>query len=80
MARENRSRVDTLTERSIGGIVPLSPIFKTHWTIYFFHEAIIHGPDHFEDFLADVQRDLIDHYMGPTSVKLPFRNRQMWLY
>ena len=76
MAKENKSFVDILTERSIDGIVPLSPIFKTHWTIYFFNEAIIRGPDHFEDFLADVQRDLTDHYMGPTLVKLPFRNRQ----
>ncbi|OCL07270.1 hypothetical protein AOQ84DRAFT_377843 [Glonium stellatum] len=72
VAKENRSRVETLTKRSIGGIVPLSPIFKAHWTISFFQEAVIHGPDHFEDFLADMQRDLIDHYMGPTMVILGF--------
>jgi hypothetical protein len=65
VATDNKSQIDNLSRRSVGGIVPLNPVFKTHWTISFFNEAITRGPD-MASFLAELQGEAMNNYMIPT--------------
>ncbi|KAF4624254.1 hypothetical protein G7Y89_g13919 [Cudoniella acicularis] len=71
VTKENKCHIDTLTSRSVGGIVPLCPIFKTYWTVSFFNEAIAHGPD-MASFLAELQDEAKNTYMIPTVAILGF--------
>ncbi|RFU74217.1 general substrate transporter, partial [Trichoderma arundinaceum] len=46
----NRARVEVLTDRSIWGIIPISPAFNTYWTATFFNDILINGPRRFEEY------------------------------
>jgi hypothetical protein len=65
---DNKCIVETLTSRSIGGIVPISELFNTHWTVAIFNEVLNHGPD-MANFLSELQNEARAEYMLPTSVK-----------
>jgi hypothetical protein len=69
VTKENKCHVDPLTGRSVGGIVPLDPVFNTYWTLSFFNEIIAHGPD-VGSFLSELQGEAWNSYMIPTLVFL----------
>jgi hypothetical protein len=71
VAKGNKCHVDILTDRSIGGIVPLCPVFKMYWTVSFFNEAITYGPD-MQRFFAELQCEASNNYIVPTSVYFQF--------
>lgn len=59
----NRPQVETLTTRSISGIVPLSDMFNTYWIAAFFTEAMTYGPN-VSQFLSELQREA-GNYVAP---------------
>jgi hypothetical protein len=55
--------VETLTTRSISGIVPLSDMFNTYWIAAFFTEAMTYGPN-VSQFLSELQTEA-GNYVAP---------------
>lgn len=51
-----RHVVDCLTDRSIWGIIAISPVFQTYWTACFFSYMISTGGHDLQDLSADLMR------------------------
>ncbi|KIX05690.1 uncharacterized protein Z518_03662 [Rhinocladiella mackenziei CBS 650.93] len=68
---ENRSYLESLTRWWIGGIVPLCPIFKAHWTSLYFQKTVGRGAEHLSSFLHEAQNEARS-YISPTILILGF--------
>lgn len=65
-----RGRLESLTQRSIWGIIPISSMFETYWTATFFRDIIENSPEYLAGLAEEYMHEGHPYYVPPSVAHL----------